>query len=613
MKNAQAREPTCFLGALRSLAENRDVLFERQAADRLTLFLPLHRRPTIAFRHRSSGEREWRHVERRHAAVWLGDAASDIDGVSDDRSGIADAAAGGLMGGVKDADAFITCWALGEDAESTSKPHEGGWLRSADTRQKAVIGAGWGYLVAHRIDALAELLSVAPPERPSRLDEVALEPLVDGVGMPGSLASLAREAPAVAAVPHPSSASSPSMATGAGGEGERHEVGASLQSSTSHDDERNATRYRWNVTLHHAVWDNQGRCSIDRVDEAAVEEAPERFFARYWRQRPLLIVRSKGRNDRLRRATTKAELIRSKGNETIVLTTLESHAFQDPIELRLESFLENLSSYIADADVRGSDVRFHFRSDLGLAELHSPIVGVLNWTASGRHPRRPSSSHDVRREGVAASPFLRPLEFQLALGGNGAGLPFHVHGDVIAETLHGRRRWFVYPPTASPVFNPRRTVAHWLHEVYPGHEDDALQECTINAGEALYVPSNWFHATLSLGEAVGWTTNLAPHSIDAEALDAHAAMRRHAIAIRRSPLNFIHWGELGEAAIRAGEVTHALDAFNRCVELNPLYGACHVWLARVRTALADAPAARAAAMSEQEQEDDLLLRHFEWL
>jgi hypothetical protein len=38
---------------------------------------------------------------------------------------------------------------------------------------------------------------------------------------------------------------------------------------------------------------------------------------------------------------------------------------------------------------------------------------------------------------------------------------------MFAETLHGRRRWFLYPPTKSPKLNPRAASAQWLRDVYP--------------------------------------------------------------------------------------------------------------------------------------------------
>ena len=55
----------------------------------------------------------------------------------------------------------------------------------------------------------------------------------------------------------------------------------------------------------------------------------------------------------------------------------------------------------------------------------------------------------------------------LSLGATRTGLPFHIHGETWLALIHGRKRWFVYPPGASaPLsveqqFNPLRTVYDW--------------------------------------------------------------------------------------------------------------------------------------------------------
>jgi hypothetical protein len=100
--------------------------------------------------------------------------------------------------------------------------------------------------------------------------------------------------------------------------------------------------------------------------------------------------------------------------------------------------------------------------------------------------------------------------FQLAIAGSGPGLSFHWHADVFAETLHGERRWFLFPPEVSPEFNPRTTSAQWVRQVRPSLVySEEFQECTLKQNEAIYVPADWFHSTLSLGEAVSITTSYA--------------------------------------------------------------------------------------------------------
>ena len=60
---------------------------------------------------------------------------------------------------------------------------------------------------------------------------------------------------------------------------------------------------------------------------------------------------------------------------------------------------------------------------------------------------------------MSSIPNVLDPSFQLAIAGSGTGLAFHWHADVFAETLHGERRWFLFPPHVSPEFNPRDHIS----------------------------------------------------------------------------------------------------------------------------------------------------------
>lgn len=101
------------------------------------------------------------------------------------------------------------------------------------------------------------------------------------------------------------------------------------------------------------------------------------------------------------------------------------------------------------------------------------------------------------------------------IGTTGSGVPFHSHGAVAAETFGaGRKRWFVAPPHAKPDFDPVASSLQWLRKaqqqqkergeaVSAARSGDAaatLLECTLGEGEVLYVPANYWHATLNIGD-----------------------------------------------------------------------------------------------------------------
>ena len=76
----------------------------------------------------------------------------------------------------------------------------------------------------------------------------------------------------------------------------------------------------------------------------------------------------------------------------------------------------------------------------------------------------------------------------LSLGGAGNGLPFHRHGAVFAETVFGRRRWFVSPPERSPVYNPLKPSLAWLPLL---DSSSGIDECVLEPSDLIYVPPLW--------------------------------------------------------------------------------------------------------------------------
>lgn len=110
----------------------------------------------------------------------------------------------------------------------------------------------------------------------------------------------------------------------------------------------------------------------------------------------------------------------------------------------------------------------------------------------------------------------KSFQTTLAIGRQGSGLAFHFHEDGWNELFHGRKRWFFYSPHDRPRFNPRKTQADWLLNVYPTLKPSQMPvECTVEAGQAIYFPAGWHHAVLNLEQnvftsAFHQTTNVYP-------------------------------------------------------------------------------------------------------
>jgi hypothetical protein len=133
------------------------------------------------------------------------------------------------------------------------------------------------------------------------------------------------------------------------------------------------------------------------------------------------------------------------------------------------------------------------------------------------------------------------VALSFGIGNTGSGVQWHLHGPGFSETIHGRKHWVLYPPTHRPEYDLNYASRHWMENIYPaledwtdddfindkkGHhgflqrwkrnkihvetEESAMPEkkhspsskkpweCTVNAGEMIYFPDSWHHATINL-------------------------------------------------------------------------------------------------------------------
>lgn len=125
---------------------------------------------------------------------------------------------------------------------------------------------------------------------------------------------------------------------------------------------------------------------------------------------------------------------------------------------------------------------------------------------------RPSIVHPaVCRTYGYTDPYRCPCTVHLfILGESGAGVPWHWHQAVIAnEVLWGHKRFFLSKGSPPGGYNHRRTQMDWMKHVYPTLPDSVFEvippadapemyECTLNPGEALYVPHAFWHGTLCM-------------------------------------------------------------------------------------------------------------------
>jgi hypothetical protein len=366
----------------------------------------------------------------------------------------------------------------------------------------------------------------------------------------------------------------------------------------------------WRINSHpkSSLHIGKDRCTIERMNES--DMTLEKFVQDYWRQKPIILVRGPHVNSAVQNYTAKQNMIQQFATKSIPIAGIEAYAFREEQTKVFSEYLDQLSSPTASQDgstiTKAKHVNFNFGIDKYGIGNHYVVPDVINNTI----------------QGDKNSVIENTWHFQVAIAGYGVGLPFHWHGDVFAEVLHGERRWFLYPPHVSPQFNPRTTSQHWFTEIYlPLHSENIsqeihLSECTMQPNEALYVPADWFHATLSLGEAVAITTSFAKqykaerYSLYDSGSADHAYMidameqRNFTVAIYHAQQlvrtyrsdSFVPYSWLGviytlqtQSLKSESDIITALnlgkDATEQCIELNPYYAPCYVWYSRQLTAL----------------------------
>jgi len=91
------------------------------------------------------------------------------------------------------------------------------------------------------------------------------------------------------------------------------------------------------------------------------------------------------------------------------------------------------------------------------------------------------------------------VALSFGIGNKGSGVQWHVHGPGFAEALWGRKHWILYPESQKPEFHPNSTSRNWMEYAYTTLDQKSRPyECTLNPGDLIYFPTEWWHATINL-------------------------------------------------------------------------------------------------------------------
>ncbi|KAM9210900.1 jmjC domain-containing protein 8 isoform 2-T2 [Dugong dugon] len=222
------------------------------------------------------------------------------------------------------------------------------------------------------------------------------------------------------------------------------------------------------------------RCTVERRADLTYAE----FVQRYAFFRPV-ILQGLTDNTRFRALCSRERLLALFGDSVVRLSTANTFSYQK-VDLPFQEYVEQLL-HPQDPTSLGNDTLYFFGDN-----------NFTEWAPLFRHYSPPPFGL------LGTTP-----AYSFGIAGAGSGVPFHWHGPGFSEVIYGRKRWFLYPPEKTPEFHPNKTTLAWFHDTYPTLALSARPlECTIQAGEVLYFPDRWWHATLNLDTSVFISTFL---------------------------------------------------------------------------------------------------------
>jgi len=143
-----------------------------------------------------------------------------------------------------------------------------------------------------------------------------------------------------------------------------------------------------------------------------------------------------------------------------------------------------------------------------IADIVADAEGVASGKGLGKGAFEFAFDHEIVQktrgkvsEDFVPSPLassMLPVLTEFNLGPPRAGANLHFHGMVFAGLVHGRKRWALLPPAKA--YFSLLPGPDWLDS-----SDAALpwvRHCVQRAGDIMFVPRNWGHATVNLQTAV---------------------------------------------------------------------------------------------------------------
>jgi len=189
-----------------------------------------------------------------------------------------------------------------------------------------------------------------------------------------------------------------------------------------------------------------------------------------------LVITNMTTNAHLVEVCAKHRLLEQFGDKTVVLSNSVTYAHERK-KIRFRDYVDSMQNKLPLEDmlVRNASDTWYLCGDNWWPQLVDAYVKPT-WI-----------------------PMEQPPSVSFGIGGSTSGIPLHRHGPALLEIFSGRKRWFVSPPSSQPPFDPETSSVKWFHA---GEGMKDIMMCTQHVGEGLWLPNNWWHGTLNVGETV---------------------------------------------------------------------------------------------------------------
>jgi hypothetical protein len=149
---------------------------------------------------------------------------------------------------------------------------------------------------------------------------------------------------------------------------------------------------------------------------------------------------------------------------------------------------------------------------------------IERYVAGMKHPASGMLFDEGVNVGLAGSwansPFFSALGLDhstFSVAPSRRGLPFHNHASAWEGIVVGRKLFFIMPPFDDEPWAPQpkdlsKMLLPSLHDFILHHLatfktdfpalHSKIQSCVLKEGEAIYIPCNWYHATMNIGTSL---------------------------------------------------------------------------------------------------------------